>query len=682
MQTPKPPRNPKQVKVLTHHGIARADPWYWLRDKDDPAVMDYLQAENAYTAAVMGPVQDLQTALYKEMRARIKEDDSTVPEKEGMYFYYERYERGAQYPSNRRKYQTLDAPDELLLDLNQLAKGESYLELGVCQNSPDHRYLAYSLDLDGSEEYTIRVKDLTSGNLLNERISHTYDSLEWANDNCTFFYTVLDEHQRPLKVFQHKLGGSPEHDYLVFEEHDPRFFLSLFKSESGRFIFICSEGNNMSEWYYIDAHHPDRTPTLIEPRTPDHEYDVTDHGTRFFIRTNIHGAKDFKIVEAPITTPGASHWKDFIAHHSGRLIDDFVVFSNYLVVSETSRGLPQVRVIELASGGSHLIEFSEEDYDVHVVMGREFDTTILRYSYSSLATPEEIYDYDMATGVRVLRKRKEVLGGFCSDNYKTMRIYAQGRDGVEIPISLLLRKETPRDGTAPLVLYGYGSYGHSIAPRFNQMYLSYVDRGFIYAIAHVRGGMEMGFQWYEDGKLLKKKNSFDDYIACAEYLIKKQFTAQGQILGIGRSAGGMLMGVVVNLRPELFKAIIADVPFVDVINTMLDKSLPLTTVEYNEWGNPDDKHYFEYMLSYSPYDNVRPQRYPHMLVVGGMNDPRVTYWEPAKWVAKLRHTKTDHNLLLLKIHMGSGHAGASGRFEYLKEIALELAFALKVFDKA
>jgi oligopeptidase B len=316
MQTPKPPRAPKQGKILTHHGIARADPWYWLRDKDDPAVMGYLQAENAYIAAVMGPTQDLQTALYKEMRARIKEDDTTVPEKEGMYFYYERYERGAQYPSYRRKYQTLDASDELLLDLNQLAKGESYLELGVCENSPDHRYLAYSLDLDGSEEYTIQVKDLTSGNLLDERISRTYDSLEWANDSCTFFYTVLDEHQRPLKVFQHKLGDSPEHDRLVFEEHDPRFFLSLLKSESGRFIFICSEGNNMSEWYYIDAHHPDRAPTLIEPRRRDHEYDVTDHGTCFFIRTNIDGAKDFKIVEAPITTPGANHWKDFVAHHT------------------------------------------------------------------------------------------------------------------------------------------------------------------------------------------------------------------------------------------------------------------------------------------------------------------------------------------------------------------------------
>jgi oligopeptidase B len=680
MQHPKPPLAPKRDTILMHHGIPRTDPWYWLRYRDDPAVMDYLNAENAYTDAVMASTRDLQAMLYKEMRARIKEDDATVPEKEGAYFYYERYEQGDQYPIYCRKHQSLDAPEEILLDVNQLSKDESYIELGVCENSPDHRYLVYSLDLDGSEEYTVAIKDLHNRNLLDERIERTYDSLEWANDGRVFFYTLLDEHKRPLKVFRHRLGDSPARDQLVFEEKDPRFFVSLFKSESKRFIFICSEGNNTSEWHYIDANNPEGGLILIEPRAMDHEYDVTDHGARFLIRTNIGGAKDFKIIEVPIATPSSKHWKDLIAHRPGRLISDLVVFRDYLVVSETHRGLPQIRVMEFASGKSHYLPFAEQDYDVRVMMGREFDTTILRYSYSSLTTPQEIYDYDMKTATRTLRKRKQVLGGFRSDDYETKRIYANSRDGVEIPISLLLRKGTPRDGSAPLVLYGYGSYGHSIAPRFNQMYLSYVDRGFIYAIAHVRGGMEMGYQWYEDGKLLNKKNTFDDYLTCAEHLIQEKFTTKGRILGVGRSAGGLLMGAVANLRPDLFKAIIADVRFVDVVNTMMDTSLPLTTAEYNEWGNPDEKRCFQYMLSYSPYDNVNPQAYPHMLVVGGLNDPRVTYWEPAKWVARLRHTKTDSNLLLLKIHMGSGHAGASGRFEYLKEIALELAFALKVFE--
>ncbi|MFQ6022830.1 MAG: S9 family peptidase [Acidiferrobacterales bacterium] len=682
MQKTKTPVAPKRSKILTNHGVRREDPWFWLRDKDDPAAMEYLKAENAYTDAIMQDTRDLQEALYAELRARIKEDDDTVPEKEGSYFYYDRYETGRQYPISCRKHQSLDSPEEIILNVNELAQGRPYLRLGVCENSKNHRYLAYSLDTDGSEEYTIQIKNLAIGELLRERITGTYDSLEWGNDSATFFYTVLDKYKRPRKAYRHRLGDDPVNDKLIFDEQDPRFFVSLCKSKSDRFIYLSCDGNNMSEWYYMDADNPDDPFKLIEPRQEEHEYDVTDHGERFFIRTNIGKAKDFKVVTTPIDTPRSDHWQDFIEHRSGRLITDITTFRDHLVVSEMIQGLPQIRITDLVSNSSRHIKFDEEAYDVYVIGGREFDTTILRFGYSSLTTPEQIYDYDMATGERVLRKEQEVLGDFDRNNYQSKRVYAKSHDGVDVPVSLLLRTDTALDGTAPLVLYGYGSYGHSMSASFSSLRLSYVDRGFIYAIAHIRGGMEMGYEWYEAGKLLKKKNTFDDYIACAEHLIKTKLTAKGQILGIGGSAGGLLMGAVANMCPDLFKAIIAHVPFVDAMNTMLDETLPLTTMEYNEWGNPTNKEYFDYILSYSPYDNVKAQDYPHMLIIGGMNDPRVTYWEPAKWTAKLRDAKTDDNLLLLKVHMEFGHAGPSGRFDYLKEVALDVAFTLKVFSAA
>lgn len=677
MQAPKAPKKPF---TLYHHGITRVDPWFWLRNQDDPRVLDYLNAENAYTDAVMESTQSLQQTLFTEMRARLKEDDVTVPEREDTYFYYRRYERGAQYPIYCRKYQSLEAQEEIILDANVLAQGTTYFQLGVCENSPDHRYLAYSVDIDGSEEFVLRIKDLSTGELLPEQISRTYYSLEWADDSRTFFYTVLDEHHRPVYVYRHCLGDTPAQDPLIYKEADPRFFVSLSRSDSGRFVYLCCHGNNISEWHYIERRQPLGQFVLIEPRRPNHEYEVTDHGEHFYIRTNLGGARDFKIMKTEIDAATAHNWIELIPHNPGTLITGLTAFRDYLVIAEAVRALPGIRVLRFADGTIEQLRFHEEAYDLRVLVGREYATSVLRFAYSSLVTPEQTYDHDMETGERVLRKQEPVLGGFDSANYHTRRLYAEGRDGVAIPISLCYRRDTPLDGTAPLVLYGYGAYGHSIPASFNRVRLSYLDRGFVYAIAHIRGGMDLGYHWYEDGKLLNKKNTFNDYIACAEHLIDNRFTGKGQILALGGSAGGMLMGAVANTRPELFKAIIAHVPFVDVVNTMLDGSLPLTTMEYNEWGNPNDKQAFDYMLSYSPYDNVARQSYPNMLIVAGLHDPRVTYWEPAKWVAKLRDLKTDGNLLLLKIHMESGHAGASGRFDYLKEVAFDIAFALKAFE--
>lgn len=682
MQGIKPPVAPKRPKVLRHHGTPRSDPWFWLREREDAAVLDYLRAENAYCEAVMHSTEALQRRIYSELRARIKEDDASVPQKEGEFFYYRRYERGSEYAFHCRKRHSLDAPEEVLLDLQSLAAGRPYLQLGVNENSPDHRYLAYSLDLDGSESYTIAVKDLTSGELLPERIPRTYYSLVWTADSRSFYYTLLDAHHRPLRVYRHRLGDDPTQDLLIYEERDPRLFVSLLRSDSGRFVYLCCRGINMSEWLYLDRQDPVARPLPTEPRRPEHEYELTDHGEYFLIRTNVDGAKDFKVVRTPIIAPSSVHWRDFIPHRSGTLVTDLLAFRNHLVVSEMVGGLPHIRILSPEGEERRAVRFDEEAYDAYVLPGREFDTASLRFAYSSLSTPERIYDYDMNTGERLLRKEEPVLGDFDPADYETRRLHANAADGASVPISLCYRKGTALDGTAPLLLYGYGAYGHSIPARFSRLRLPYLERGFVYAIAHIRGGMELGYRWYEDGKLLNKKNSFSDYLACAEHLVAQNFTRAGQILAVGGSAGGMLMGAVANMRPELFKAIIAHVPFVDVVNTMLDETLPLTTMEYNEWGDPRDKLFFDYMLSYSPYDNVKRQRYPHMLIVSGLNDPRVTYWEPAKWVAKLRDLKTDDKLLVLKTHMDSGHAGASGRFEYLKEVAVDVAFALKVFDLA
>ncbi len=676
------PHAPQREQELLFHQDVRSDPWYWLRFIEDAETLEYLEAENAYTDAVMAPTEDLQEALYLEMRGRIKEDDSTVPVKDGDFYYYIRFEEGGQYPIYCRKHLSLDAGEEVLLDANQLAEGQDFLRVGVFENSPDHQWLAYSLDTDGSEQYTIRVKNLTDGELLDDAIPNTYYSLEWANDSRSFFYSWLDEHHRPVRVYHHRLGDDPANDRLVYEETDERFFVGVGKSLSKRFLYVVSGGNNMSEWYFVDANQPDDPLTLIAARRPDFEYDVEDHGDRFLIRHNGDGAKDFQVSQTLISAPAPENWTDFIPHQPGRPVLGIYAFQDYLAVECRVDGLPQALIMGLPNGETHPIPVDEAVYSLRAMPGREWDSSQLRYSYASLTTPPTVYDYDMATQQRELKKQTEILGGFDPANYRSRRLLAPARDGTLVPVSLLFHKDTPLDGSAPLYLYGYGSYGIIMEADFGSARLSLVDRGFIYAIAHIRGGMEMGWDWYEQGKLLNKLNTFTDFIDCANYLVDQGYTARGNIAAAGGSAGGMLMGAVANMEPNLFRAVVAHVPFVDVLNTMLDDTLPLTTMEYNEWGNPNERQYYDCIKSYSPYDNVKPQDYPNMLITGGISDPRVTYWEPAKWAAKLRATTTGDNLLLLKIHMDSGHAGASGRFDRLKEVALEYAFILRVFGLA
>ena len=676
---PPEPVAPRRPHTVTAHGDTWSDPWFWLREQDDPATMEYLHAENAYTDAYLNPLKSLQDTIYDEIRGRIKEDDNTVPEKEGDYYYYVRYEVGGQYPIYCRKQGSEDGTEEILLDVNSLAESRDYTRVGVFENSPDHRLIAYGVDYDGSEQYTVRVVNLHTGETLPDTIPNTYYSLEWCNDNRTFYYSVLDEHHRPVSIYRHTLGDDPALDELVYHENDPRFFVGCGKSNTGRFIYVVAGGNNMSEWYFLDANDPQSELTLIEPRATDFEYDVVDHGDQFFVRHNGNGARDFMVSTTLVTTPGWSQWTEFISHQLGRPIRGIDAHRTHLIVGCRRAGLPQIMVLRLADGEVHYVAgIEEDDFAMSLRPGREFDTTSLRFGYTSLKTPSAVYDYDMETRERVLRKQQEIPSGYDTDLYDTRRIWAIARDGTEVPISLLMRRDTPIDGTAPLYLYGYGSYGLNMEASFSISALSLVDRGFIFAIAHIRGGMEMGWDWYENGKLLNKRNTFGDFINCAEYLIAEGYTSTGRIAAAGGSAGGMLMGAVLNDRPDLFGCAVAHVPFVDVVNTMLDDTLPLTTMEYNEWGNPNDNEYYRYIRSYSPYDNVREQEYPPMLVTGGISDPRVTYWEPAKWVAKLRATRTDRNPLLLKIHMDSGHAGASGRFERIKEVAEEYAFVLHV----
>ena len=674
---PRQPVAPRRQYLVSAHGDTWVDPWFWLREQDDPATMEYLHAENAYTEAFLEPLKPLQDTIYEEIRGRIKEDDNTVPEKEGDYYYYVRYEEGGQYPIYCRKHGSEEGAEEILLDVNALAEGHDYTRVGTFENSPDHHLIAYGVDHDGSEQYTIRVVNLETGETLPDTISNTYYSLEWCNDNRNLYYSVLDEHHRPVSVYRHTLGDDPTQDQLVYHEDDPRFFVGVGKSNTGRFIYVVAGGNNMSEWYFLDADNPGADLTLVEPRAADFEYDIVDHGDRFFVRHNGNGAKDFVVATTPVSSPGWDSWTEFLPHEPGRPIRGIDAYQDHLVVGCRREGLPQVMVLRLSDGDVHYIEgIDEDDFAMSPRSGREFDTTSLRFGYTSLKTPAAVYDYDMETGLRVLRKQQEIPSGYDPTKYETRRIWATGRDGTQIPISLLMRRDAVIDGSAPLYLYGYGSYGLTMEASFSISALSLVERGFIFAIAHIRGGMEMGWDWYENGKLLNKRNTFNDFIDCAEHLVAEGYTSRGRIAAVGGSAGGMLMGVVANERPDLFGCMVAHVPFVDVLNTMLDDTLPLTTMEYNEWGNPNESEFYRYIRSYSPYDNVTEQDYPPLLVTAGISDPRVTYWEPAKWVAKLRASRTDSNPLLLKIHMDSGHAGASGRFERIKEVAEEYAFVL------
>jgi len=660
-------------QTTTLHGDTRADNYFWLRDRDDPDTIAYLEAENRYTKMVMKPTEPLQEKLYSEILGRIKQTDLSVPVKDDGYFYYSRTEEGKQYGIYCRKKGTLDAPEEILLDGNVLAEGKKYFRIGNFAASPNHQLLAYSVDFDGDELYTIHVKDLATGHLLPDEIPNTYYSLEWTNDNSTFFFSMLDSAKRPYKVFRHTLGV--KEDTLVYHETDERFTVEISKTRNRAYILIGVDSPLTSEVRYLDADRANDAFRVLLPRIQGTEYDVTHHGDSFFIRTN-DGAKTFRVVEAPVKDPSKANWKEVIPARPHVTLESVTAFRNYLVTEERDRGLSNIGIRNIETGESHAIQFPEPVYAAGLGANAEFDTKVLRFTYTSLVTPGSVYDYDMETRERELKKQQEVLGGYDPAKYESERVYATAPDGAEVPISLVYRRGLARDGKAPLLLYGYGSYGISIDPAFRSDRLSLLDRGFVYAIAHIRGGADLGKPWHEDGRLLKKRNTFTDFIACAEQLIAGKYTSAGRLAIMGGSAGGLLMGAVANMRPDLFAVVMAIVPFVDSLNTGLDASLPLTVGEYEEFGNPNQREFYGYVQSYAPYENVKVQAYPAILATAGLNDPRVSYWEPAKWVAKLRALKTGGNLLLLKTEMGSGHFGPSGRYEYIKETAFQYAFVL------
>ena len=663
-----------RIQVL--HGEARVDHYHWLRDRSDPEVMAYLQAENLHTSAVMRHTEILQERLYLEMRGRIKEADLSVPERLDDYWYYTRTEAGGQYPIFCRKHGSCDGLEETLLDQNPLATGHEYFRVGSVQVSPNHQLLAYSVDTSGSEEFTILIKSLVTGELLAESISGSSGRMAWANDSRTLFYTVLDESRRPCRLHRHQLGTNPLEDVLVYFESDPSFYLDISRTRSRHYLLLDLSSHSTSEVWFVNADQPEQPFRLIQPRESGVEYSVTHHEDRFFITTN-YGAPNFRLVQAPVEHPSREYWAPVLPYRPEVKLDSTHAFRQHLVVYEREAGLTRVRILDLTTGSEHVIPFPEPVYTVRGHANPEFDTTLLRFTYTSLVTPSSVVDYDLASHSWTVRKQTEVRG-YDPSGYRSERLYALAPDGIRVPISLVYREPLELTGDRPLLLSGYGAYGLSYDPVFSSNTLSLLDRGFVVAIAHVRGGEEMGRAWYEGGRLRKKRSSFSDFIAAAEHLVKEGYTSPERLVISGGSAGGLLIGAVTNLRPDLFHAALAEVPFVDVVNTMLDASLPLTVLEYDEWGNPHDPEAYAYIRSYSPYDNIEAKDYPHMLVTAGLNDPRVAYWEPAKWTAKLRATKTDRNRLLLRTNMGAGHAGASGRYDFLREVAFKYAFILDV----
>ncbi|RMH72978.1 MAG: S9 family peptidase [Gemmatimonadetes bacterium] len=670
-----PPRAQKIPHPVTVHGETWDDPYFWLRDKDNPAVMEYLRAENAYTDAMLDHLKPLCRKLYQEMVSRINETDVSVPEQIDDYFYYSRTEAGYQYPIYARKKDHLEADEEIILDVNQLAEGHTYCHVGQIGVSPDHRWMAYVLDTTGYEDYTLYIKNLQTGELLPDVISGVKTDLQWTNDNQALLYTVSDDAMRSCAVYQHVLGDDPAQDQQIYFEADECFSLYLQKTRSKKYFKLISQSALTSEVRILGADQVDQELMLVAPRRTGRRYELFHHEATFYILTN-EDAKNYRLMKTPEDAPGREHWQDVIPHRQAVKLDDVMVFKRHLVLWEREKGLIRIRIISLVQGDDFYLDLPEPTYTVYPVGNSVYDKTTLRFAYTSLVTPRSIFEVDMDTGERTLLKQYEVRGGYDASQYRSERIYATARDGTEIPISLVYRVGMTLNGKNPLILYGYGSYGISSEPYFNSDLLSLLDRGVIWAIAHVRGGGELGEEWHENGRFLHKKNTFTDFIDCAEHLIAQNYTNPAQLAIMGGSAGGLLMGAVINLRPDLFRVVLAKVPFVDVVNTMLDASLPLTTGEYEEWGNPNDKVYFDYIRSYSPYDNVVAQDYPEMLVTTGLNDPRVHYWEPVKWVAKLRDLKTSDNLLFLKTNLNAGHGGASGRYERLKETAFDFSFLL------
>ncbi|MDT0555083.1 S9 family peptidase [Patiriisocius hiemis] len=674
-----PPLAEKIAKNLEKHGDVRVDNYYWLNEKENPEVIDYLERENDYYEKMTAHTTNFQKDLFEEMKSRIKEDDSSVPYFYNGYYYITRYETGKDYPIYTRKKESLDAKEEILFNVNEMAEGHSFYNLNGINVSPDNKWVAYGVDTVSRRKYTIYIKNLETGEVLPQSIATTTGGSTWANDNKTLFYTRKDEQTlRSNQIFKHKRGENPENDALIFTEEDETFGTYVYKTKSRKFLVIGSYSTLSNEFQVLDADTPDGEFSVFQKRERGLEYTISHFGNDFYIVTNKDEATNFKLMKTPQSKTSKENWTEVIAHRDDVLLEDVDIFKEYLVVSERNNGLNKIHIMSWDKTQDYYLPFDSETYTAYTTQNIEFDTKVLRYGYNGLTTPASVIDFNMETKEKKVKKEVEVLGGeFDKNNYESKRVWATATDGTKIPISLVYRKGIKLDGSNPLFQYAYGSYGSTIDPYFSTVRLSLLDRGFIYAITHVRGGEYLGRKWYEDGKLLKKKNTFTDFIDASKYLIEEGYTSSDHLYASGGSAGGLLMGAVSNMAPELYNGIIAAVPFVDVITTMLDDSIPLTTGEYDEWGNPNDPEYYNYIKSYSPYDNVESKNYPNMFVTTGYHDSQVQYWEPAKWVAKLRELKTDENLLLFHTNMEAGHGGASGRFEALKEVAMDYAF---IFD--
>ena len=680
------PLAPKRPHPITQHGETRVDNYFWMRNREDPEVLKYLRAESDYLEEVMGHTKPLQEMLFAEMKGRMMETDCSVPEKRGAYFYYTRTEAGKQYPIFCRRKVSFDNPletaEEILLDQNLLAEGKPFCSIGAFTVSPDETKLAYSLDVDGGEVYTVFIKDLTNTVIYPEAIGNTFSSVyyqtgvEWANDSQTIFYLTLDAAQRPDCLWRHKIGSDPSHDSLIFQENDEAYFLFITKTRDDAYILTHHHSTRAIEMRFLSADQPEGELRVLSPRRDGVEYQAAHHQGYFFIVTN-HEAKNFRLVQARVEQPSLEHWQEVLPHHEEVLLDYVDSFRNYLVLYERKNGLRQVRIVSTSAlENFQYIEFPEPAYCVDFESNPEYNTNTLRFRYSSMITPHSVIDYHMDSGEWELIRQDEIPSGYDITQYVSERTFATAPDGKQIPVSLVHKKDLVLNGSNPTLLYGYGAYGSAIDADFNSRLLSLLDRGFIFAIGHVRGGSDMGRAWYDDGKLFNKKNSFTDFIACAEHLIREGYTSPEKLAITGGSAGGLLVSACLTMRPDLFKAVIAKVAFVDVVSTMSDPTIPLTALEYDEWGNPENIEFYRYMMSYSPYDNIRATEYPHLLITTGLNDPRVAYWEPAKFAAKLREIKTDNNLLLLQTNYSSGHAGASGRYDNLKELAVDFAFLI------
>ena len=673
INSPSAQKIPKNLEI---HNDSRIDNYYWLNDRENEEVIDYLERENDYYEKMTAHTKDFQADLFEEMKSRIKEDDQSVPYKLRGYYYITRYEKGKDYPIYTRKKESLEAAEEILLDVNEMAAGHSYYNLNGLSISENNKLISFGVDTVSRRKYTIYVKDLETGEILEENIPLTTGSAVWANDNKTMFYTRKDEQTlRSNQIFKHVLGTDQTEDKLIYTEEDETFGTYVYKTKSKEYLIIGSYSTLTSEFRYLKANEPNKEFKIFQPRERGLEYSISHYDDSFYVLTNMGGATNFRLMKTSEKNTEKEHWVDMLPHREDVLIEDIDIFKNYLVVSERTNGLNEIRIIRWDKKEDYYLPFDNETYTAGTGGNPEFDTQILRYGYNSLTTPSSTLDFNMETREKIVVKESEVLGGdFDKNNYESKRVWATSEDGVKIPISMVYRKGIVLDGTNPLLLYAYGSYGATIDPYFSSVRLSLLDRGFIYAIAHIRGSEYLGREWYETGKLLKKKNTFTDFIDASKYLIAENYTSKNHLYASGGSAGGLLMGAIANMAPELYNGVIAAVPFVDVVTTMLDDTIPLTTGEYDEWGNPNDPEYYEYLKSYSPYDNVVAKQYPNMLVTTGLHDSQVQYWEPAKWVAKLRELKKGNSILLLQINMETGHGGASGRFEALKEVAMDYSF--------